>query len=255
MKVLLIFAVHPLIVIPARFGSTRIPGKPLSKINDAPLITLVSRRVLEYGLDSDVLVATDDSRIEAAVAQAGIRSVRTSAKHNSGTERVAEVVSRPEFSQFERILNIQGDQLFLPKQAAVGALAQLEGGVSVGTAAALLLKQHESDRNRVKVAVDDAGLARSFSREYPGRFEPPVGTKGVYLHLGVYAYTRAGLLEWVTLPPTRAEVEEGLEQLRPFLNGIPIGVAVLDEFVEAGIDTPTDLTSAQQSLAPTRTSA
>jgi CMP-2-keto-3-deoxyoctulosonic acid synthetase len=71
--------------------------------------------------------------------------------------------------------------------------------------------------------------------------------------LGVYAYTRAGLLEWVTLPPTRAEVEEGLEQLRPFLNGIPIGVAVMDEFVEAGIDTPTDLASAQQSLAPTRT--
>jgi 3-deoxy-manno-octulosonate cytidylyltransferase (CMP-KDO synthetase) len=165
------------------------------------------------------------------------------------------VVSRPEFSQFERILNIQGDQLFLPMQAAVGALAQLESGVPVGTAAAPLLKRHEPDRNRVKVAVDDAGLARSFSREYPGRFDPPEGIKGVFLHLGVYAYTRAGLLEWVSLAPTQAEVEEGLEQLRPFLRGIPIGVAVLDEYVEPGIDTPADLANARKSLAPTRTTA
>ena len=83
---------HPLIVIPARFGSTRIPGKPLSKINEEPLIVLVTRRVLGFGLNAEIVVATDDARIEQAVSGAGVRTVRTKSHHKCGTERVAEVV-------------------------------------------------------------------------------------------------------------------------------------------------------------------
>ena len=245
---------HPLIVIPARFGSTRVPGKPLSKINGAPLITIVATRVAEFGLSSEVVVATDDPRIADAVTEAGFQAVKTSTDHESGTERVAEVVAKPEFSNFDRVLNIQGDQLFLPNQAVVGALGQLERGFALGTVGATLLPHQQTNRNRVKVAVDGKGTARAFSREMPVRTDD-FGTLGVFLHLGVYAYTREALLEWVSLPPTQAEFDEGLEQLRPFLSGTPIGVALLDEVVEPGIDTPDDLASAQQSSAPTRTNA
>ena len=111
----------PLIVIPARYGSTRIPGKPLSKIKDEALISLVCRRVQEFGITANVVVATDDPRIEEAVSDSGVRTVCTQCNHKSGTERVAEVVQLSEFSDFDTILNIQGDQLFLPKGAATGA--------------------------------------------------------------------------------------------------------------------------------------
>jgi 3-deoxy-manno-octulosonate cytidylyltransferase (CMP-KDO synthetase) len=247
--------VHPLIVIPARFGSTRIPGKPLSKINGEPLVSLVARKVLSFGLDAEIVVATDDSRVEKIAAESGFRVVSTSARHRSGTERIAEVVTQPQFSDADPILNVQGDQLFLPEQAAFGALNQVERGFPIGTAAARLLSYHEANRNRVKVAVDSAGNARSFSREMPARRENSDDTLGIFLHLGVYAYTRAALLEWVSLPPTAAELYEGLEQLRPFLHGTAIGVAVLEEPVEAAIDTPEDLAQAQHSFAPTRTDA
>jgi 3-deoxy-manno-octulosonate cytidylyltransferase (CMP-KDO synthetase) len=152
-------------------------------------------------------------------------------------------------------LNVQGDQLSLPRQAAVGALKQLEMGFSIGTAAARLEERHEIDRNRVKVAVDQGGCALSFSREMPENLTESKRMPGVFLHLGVYAYTRGVLLDWVDLPPTEAEFEEGLEQLRPFLNGLPIGVALLDEAVEPGIDTFEDLAHVQKSNHLTRTTA
>ncbi len=242
---------HPLIVIPARFGSTRIPGKPLSKINGEPLIAAVVRRVLSFELDAKVVVATDDERVESAVAPTEIETVRTSSQHKSGTERAAEVVGLPEFSQFDPILNIQGDQLFLPKNAAVGALDELERGFALGTSAAPLQPNQETDRNRVKVAVDNSRKAALFSREMPSES----GQAGTFLHLGVYSYTREALLEWVSLPPTEAEFDQGLEQLRPFLHGISIGVAVLGEPAEAGIDTRQDIDRAHQLMALTRTNA
>lgn len=239
---------HPLIVIPARFGSVRLPGKPLCEIGGEPLVRIVVRNILEFNLDAHVVLATDDVRVENAVTELGVQSVVTSQKHRSGTERVAEVTQRPEFAKFELIVNIQGDQPYLPREAAVGALAQIAAGFPIGTAAVPLQAQQESNRNRVKVAVNGEGLALSFSREMPTA--PTYGnTPDIFLHLGIYAYTREALINWVSLPPTAAESDENLEQLRPFLNGTPIGVALLDEPVESGVDTLDDLKHAQLSTA------
>ena len=243
---------HTLIVIPARFGSVRLPGKPLCKIDGEPLVQLVARNVLSFGLDADVVVATDDIRVEKAVSEIGVRAVSTSADHRSGTERVAEVALKPEFSDAALFLNVQGDQPFLPKEAALGALSQIEGGFPIGTAAAPLQTDQESNRDRVKVGVDHDGNARFFSREMPNS-DVSGGLYGVFLHVGIYAYTRAALLNWVSLPATEAEFTEGLEQLRPFLQGTPIGVALLHQPVEPGVDTLQDLENALFSTALTRT--
>jgi 3-deoxy-manno-octulosonate cytidylyltransferase (CMP-KDO synthetase) len=246
--------VHPLIVIPARLGSVRLPGKPLCKIDGEPLVCLVVRNVLEFGLDAKVVVATDDESVEKAVSGLGVQSITTSRTHRSGTERVAEVALQPEFAEFEQILNVQGDQPFLPENAAIGALKQLESGFPIGTAAAPLQDHQESNRNRVKVGVDREGRALSFSRGMPKPAESD-GLIGVFLHLGLYAYTRAALLDWIALPNTAVEVDEGLEQLRPFLHGTPIGVALLNNSVEPGVDTLEDLERALKSIASTRTNA
>jgi len=247
--------VHPLIVLPARFGSTRIPGKLLSKINRDPLIAHVARRVLSFGLDAEVVVATDDDRIEEAASGTGVRIVRTRSDHKSGTERVAEVVQSREFAGFDRVLNIQADQPLLPETAAVGALNQLDRGFPLGTTAAPLLPAHELDRNRVKVTVDAGGRATLFSRHIPPETQQIGSEMGVFLHLGVYSYTRESLLEWVSLPPTEPEFQDGLEQLRPLHHGMPIGVSILNEPTDSGIDTPQDLANAQHSLVTTRTNA
>jgi 3-deoxy-manno-octulosonate cytidylyltransferase (CMP-KDO synthetase) len=243
--------VHPLIIIPARFGSVRLPGKPLLKIDGEPLINMVVRNVLSFGLDAEVVVATDDSRVVQTVSEIGVQSIETSSKHGSGTERVAEVAQRSEFAKADRILNVQGDQPFLPREAALGALEQIDRGFPIGTSAAPLEPHHEQDRNRVKVAVDSAGRALHFSRNMP-HLHRSGGLLGVFLHIGVYAYTRAALFDWVSLPVTADERNEGLEQLRPFLRGTPIGVATLNEPVEAGVDTIADLERTQASIASTR---
>lgn len=245
---------HPLIIIPARFGSVRLPGKPLCKIDGEPLIRIVVRNVLDFGLDAHLVLATDDVRIRDAVADLGVQTVVTLQKHRSGTERVAEVARRPEYAGFDQVLNVQGDQPFLPVEAAVGAVKQLETGFPVGTAAAPLQHGQESDRNRVKVALDHEGRALAFSRAMPAL----PGTDellGVFLHLGLYAYTRTALFDWVSQPANPAEFDEGLEQLRPFQRGTPIGVSLLDEPVEPGVDTLEDLERAQNSKTSTRTIA
>ena len=243
---------HTLIVIPARFGSVRLPGKPLCEIGGEPLVRIVVRNVLNFDLDAHVVLATDDVRVEKAITGLGVQSVVTSQKHRSGTERVAEVTERPEFAEFERIVNIQGDQPYLPREAAVGALEQIAAGFPIGTAAVPLQAQQGSNRNRVKVAVNREGRALSFSRDMPTAPKDD-NTPDVFLHLGIYAYTREALINWVSLPPTAAESDENLEQLRPLLQGTPIGVALLDEPVESGVDTLDDLKHAQLSTALART--
>lgn len=243
---------HTLIVIPARFGSVRLPGKPLLKIGGEPLVHLVIRNVLSFGIDADIVVATDDIRVEETVAEVGVRPIATSTTHRSGTERIAEIVRGSDFADVELILNVQGDQPFLPRDAAVGSLNQIERGYPLGTAAAPLERHHESNPNRVKVAVDSAGRALVFARTMPNPAHAQ-GQTGVFLHVGVYAYTRAALLDWVSLPANAEEYDEGLEQLRPLLNGTPIGVALLREPVEPGVDTLDDLDRASLTVASTRT--
>jgi 3-deoxy-manno-octulosonate cytidylyltransferase (CMP-KDO synthetase) len=242
-------------VIPARLGSSRLPRKPLLSLAGEPLILWVVRRVAQAGACDRVVVATEAAAVAAVVERAGYEAVLTSPRHRTGTERVAEVVARASFSDFDIVLNVQGDEPLVAREAVQGALERVRGGAPIGTAAAPLAAELARDPNRVKVVVDVRGRAVYFSRA-PIPFDRDQGSGGgspseaAYLqHVGVYAYTRDALERWVRLPPVAAERRERLEQLRPLLHGIPIGVAVLREPAAPGVDTAEDLDAVAARLA------
>jgi 3-deoxy-manno-octulosonate cytidylyltransferase (CMP-KDO synthetase) len=234
-------------VIPARLGSTRLPNKPLQQLAGEPLITRVVQRVLEHGLTDELIVATDSQLVAEVAQQAGVRAILTSSGHQTGTDRVAEVAARREFQGFDTVVNIQGDEPFLPREALSGALARTEQGDDVGTAAAPLDPRLASDPSRVKVVTDARGRALYFSRSaIPFRRDGEASGDDIYWqHLGIYAFTRAALARWVTLPPSAAEQAERLEQLRALHDGMTIGVALLREPALPGVDTVDDLRRAE----------
>lgn len=234
-------------VIPARLGSTRLPHKPLQLLAGEPLVTRVAQRVLAFGVVDQLVVATDSETIASAVKRAGVQAVLTDPEHPNGTVRVAEVAARPEFAQFDVILNAQGDEPFLRSDAVEGALAQVIAGAEVGTVAAPLDSGDAADPSRVKVVTDAQGRALWFSRApMPFRRDDEPAPSGLYWqHIGVYAYRRAALQRWASLPPTLAEQAERLEQLRALHYGISIGVTRLAETAEPGVDTPDDLRRAE----------
>lgn len=234
-------------VIPARLGSTRLPNKPLQLLAGEPLITRVIQRVMELELIDELVVATDSRRVVEIAERAGVRGVMTDPAHLSGTDRVAEVAARPEFARAEIVLNVQGDEPFLPREALAGAVDRVEQGDDVGTAAAPLDPALAGDAARVKVVTDARGRALYFSRAaIPHRREPQDDAAGLYWqHLGLYAYTRAALTRWIAAEPTAAELAERLEQLRALHCGLTIGVARLEEPALPGVDTPDDLRRAE----------
>jgi 3-deoxy-manno-octulosonate cytidylyltransferase (CMP-KDO synthetase) len=234
-------------VIPARLGSTRLPNKPLQLLAGEPLITRVVERVLEHGLVDQLVVATDSSRVVQVAEQSGVRAVLTDGSHQTGTDRVAEVASRSEFAAFDTIVNIQGDEPFLSREALAGALGRVERGDDIGTAAAPLDPELAGDPSRVKVVTNARGQALYFSRSIiPHRREPDDPSDGLYWqHLGIYSFTRAALTRFVTLPPCEAEQAERLEQLRALHHGMTIGVARLQEPALPGVDTADDLRRAE----------
>lgn len=195
-----------------------------------------------------VVIATDAREIAAVVERAGYEAVLTSTAHQSGTERVAEVVVRKEFTGFELILNVQGDEPLIAAAAIIGTVARLKLGDPIGTAAGTLTATLAGDPSRVKVVLDARGRAVYFSRA-PIPFDRDGAGGVVYRqHVGVYGYTRSALERWVALPPVPEERWERLEQLRPLLHGIPIGVASFDEAPAPGIDTPADLAWAEAEM-------
>jgi 3-deoxy-manno-octulosonate cytidylyltransferase (CMP-KDO synthetase) len=234
-------------VIPARLGSTRLPNKPLQLLAGEPLITRVIERVLDHGLVGQLVVATDSEKVARVAEGSGVRAVLTSAAHATGTERVAEVAERAEFAAFDTIVNIQGDEPFLSREALAGALGRVERGDEIGTAAAPLAQALAGDPSRVKVVTDARGRALYFSRALiPHLREPGDPSDGLYWqHIGIYACTRAALARWVGLPPSPAEQAERLEQLRALHDGISIGVARLGEPALPGVDTAEDLRRAE----------
>ncbi len=234
-------------VIPARLGSTRLPSKPLQPLGGVPLIVRVVKRVASLGCTDVLVVATDSPQIAEVVERAGFRPVLTSPSHQTGTERVAEVAGRAEFSGFDIIVNVQGDEPFLPREALAGAIARVEGGDDVGSAAAPLALAEADDPARVKVVMDEAGRALYFSRAripFVGNAGPREATR-YWQHLGIYACRRAALMRWVALAPTPLELAESLEQLRALQHGITFGIALLDTGVLPGIDTAEDLIRAE----------
>jgi 3-deoxy-manno-octulosonate cytidylyltransferase (CMP-KDO synthetase) len=234
-------------VIPARLGSTRLPNKPLQLLAGEPLVTRVIQRVQALGMVDALVVATDSSMVAQVVERSGVRAIMTDRNHPSGTDRVAEVASRPEFRDAEIIANIQGDEPFLPADAVSGAMARVQQGDDIGTAAAPLEEAQAADPNRVKVVCDVTGRALYFSRApIPFRRDPGPPEPDLYWqHLGIYVYRREALARWIALPPVPAERVERLEQLRAVHHGMTIGVARLPWPVPPGVDTLDDLRRAE----------
>jgi 3-deoxy-D-manno-octulosonate cytidylyltransferase len=239
-------------VIPARLGSSRLPRKPLRLLAGEPLVLWVVRRVAELECCDRLVVATDADEIVQVVKQAGYEAVLTSPTHASGTERLAEVIDRKEFAGYDLILNVQGDEPLVAAAAIHGILDRLRLGDPIGTAAGKLEARFAADVNRVKVVVGPGGRAIYFSRAPIPYDRDGKGTVTYHQHIGAYGYTRESLTRWVRLPPVLEERWEALEQLRPLLHGIPIGVALIDEAPAPGIDTLEDLQMAEARLARSR---
>ncbi|WP_411280353.1 3-deoxy-manno-octulosonate cytidylyltransferase [Gemmatimonas sp.] len=234
-----------LAVIPARLGATRLPRKPLRLLAGEPLIVRVYQRVLALAIADYVVVATDHPEVFSACECRGIPVVLTREDHPSGTDRVAEVAERSEFSHFAVILNVQGDEPFVSHEALAGAVAIVTGGQApIGTAAVPVPVAALSKPDIVKVVRGEDGCALYFSRAPIPFLRDPTDAGSqqalVRQHVGVYAYTRDALRAWVGWAPHPLERVERLEQLRPMAHGLAIGVADVPT-AEGGIDTEDDL--------------
>ena len=249
-------------VIPARLGSQRLPRKPLHRLAGKPLLQWVWERVRSFDLFAELVVATDAREVADAARAFGACVCMTSAAHPSGTDRVAEVARRPEFRQFELIVNIQGDEPFVSSAALRAPLDLLRSGKQLSTACVPIADAAElRDPSVVKVVRAADGSALYFSRAVvpfarDDHFEPLLAGSDAYLrHVGVYGYRRRALQRWVDLPEGRLEKIERLEQLRPLEAGMTISVALLPaEASGFGIDTPADAVRAE-ALLQSRSSA
>jgi 3-deoxy-manno-octulosonate cytidylyltransferase (CMP-KDO synthetase) len=235
-------------IIPARYGSTRFPGKPLALIARKPLLQHVVERCQQSKKLNEVIVATDDTRIWE-VAQNFCRVEMTAPEHSSGSDRIAEVARN---CTCDAVVNIQGDEPLIDPRvidSVVDALHDCE----MSTAATRILDNAELDTpNVVKVVVNMQGRAMYFSRRTipflrDGK-EQPLKAFPFLKHLGIYGYRRDTLLKLVKLPMSALEQAEKLEQLRALENGIPIAVRVVD-YDSIGVDVPTDVLRVEQLLA------
>jgi 3-deoxy-manno-octulosonate cytidylyltransferase (CMP-KDO synthetase) len=238
--------VKTLAVIPARLGASRLPRKPLRLLAGLPLVVRVWQRVQSLEAATRCVIATDSEEVAEAVRQHGAEVVLTSPTHPSGTDRVAEVAARPEYRHFDAIINVQGDEPFVTRSALEGALSQVTSGTfPLGTVAVRANESILEEPSVVKVVAADDGRAMYFSRAaipfMRDAAEAPLRSSRVWQHIGVYAYARGALAQWVSLPPHPLERIERLEQLRPLAAGLAMGVTVLDEMPAIGIDTDEDL--------------
>ncbi len=235
-----------LAVIPARLGASRLPRKPLRLLGGAPLIVRVWERLAALALADRVVVATESEEVARAAREAGAECVLTDPRHPSGTDRVAEIARKREFARYDVIVNVQGDEPFLPAEATRGAIELVTSGAfPLGTAAVPAFPSVLDAPDVVKVVRADDGRALYFSRAsipfLRDGAERSERDAMILQHLGIYAYTRDALAQWVALPPHALERIERLEQLRPLAAGMAMGVAVLDEMAPRGIDTEEDL--------------
>lgn len=248
------------IVIPARYGSTRLPGKPLLPIAGKPMIVHVCERALEAG--DEVFLATDDERIGQAVADLPVKAVMTRPDHASGTERIAEVADLMNWPDDAIVVNLQGDEPLM-RPALIRDLAAALAGQQAAQVATLAAPIREPDEvfapQAVKTVLDRQGYALYFSRapipwsrdgfgfgqgnaKLPGDFP-------WLRHIGIYAYSAGFLRRYVRWPASRLEAVEALEQLRILWQGERILVLPVDEAPHAGVDTEGDLRRVEEVLA------
>lgn len=226
-------------IIPARYGSSRFPGKPLALLAGKPVVQHVLERTQAAGVFDAVWVATDDARIAAAVQAAGGEARMTRADHATGTERIAELAA--ELAAEAVVVNVQGDEPLVPPELLRDLVLRLRADPAIG----VLTPVHAArdlagftSPHVVKVVVDAAGRALYFSR---AGIPHARGTPAVYWrHIGIYAFRRQALTRLVGLAPGPLETCEGLEQLRALEYGMSIHVLVT-EYETLGVDTPADL--------------
>jgi len=248
------------VVIPARYGSSRFPGKPLADIAGKPMVQHVYERACESGAER-VIIATDDARIEQAAKAFGAEVVMTRSDHPSGTDRLQEVVAQLELESDHILVNVQGDEPLIPPalidQVAKNMAAAPEAGIAtlsepIGDVATLL------NPNVVKVVSDVQGMALYFSRApVPWPRDAFAAEKPEQLpegfawqrHIGIYAYRAQLLNDFVSWEPAAVEMTECLEQLRAMYNGAKIHVAQALEAPPGGVDTPEDLERVRAHLA------
>lgn len=249
-----------IVIIPARYASTRLPGKPLADIHGKPMVQHVAEKALQSGAER-VIVATDDERVRQAllplVAGTGVEVCMTSQDHQSGTERLAEVCRHYGFAADTIIVNVQGDEPLIPP-ALIRQVADNLAGASAPMAT-LSVPVHTAaeafNPNAVKVVTDKDGYALYFSRApipwERDRFAQSREAIGPWFqrHIGIYAY-RAGVIErYVSWAPSQLEQVEALEQLRVLWYGEKIHVAEAIEAPPVGVDTPEDLEAVRRVLA------
>jgi 3-deoxy-manno-octulosonate cytidylyltransferase (CMP-KDO synthetase) len=239
------------VIIPARYGSTRLPGKPLLEIAGKPMI----QRVWEQACNSsatDVVIATDDDRIVQASDAFGARVLLTSAQHAQGTDRLEEVATVLQLAPDHVVVNVQGDEPLIPPALIDQVAENLRTNVtaSIATLCEPIVDLSELlNPNAVKVVFDESGLALYFSRAaipWPREEFATASTEmptscNWYRHIGIYAYRTAFLHEYVTWEPASLEVSEQLEQLRALYHGERIHVDRAVQSVPGGVDTEQDL--------------
>ena len=237
------------IVIPARFGSTRLPGKALLPIADKPMVAWVWERAMQAGA-AQLVVATDDQRIADEMSSRGAQVAMTRADHASGTDRLAEVVEQRGWGEDAFVVNVQGDEPLMPVAniQRVAAMLNETAGADMATLMEPLDPADAEQQSLVKVVASETGKALYFSRSaIPFHQEGGVPAP-LFRHIGLYAY-RAGFLKtFVGWPPAAAEHSESLEQLRALANDAHIQIELAPEAVPAGVDTQSDLAAVRALL-------
>ena len=241
------------VVIPARYESERLPGKPLLEIEGKPMLQLTWEKACGSSAEQ-VIIATDDARVAEAATKFGANCVMTSRSHRSGTERLHEVALLSNWSAETVVVNVQGDEPLIPFDAidlvANNLLANPRAGIAT-LCEKIVREQEHSDPNAVKVVFSRDGFAHYFSRAcipHTGASNPP----DRYRHIGIYAYRVEILDQFVSWPVSDLEATENLEQLRALNNGVRIHVDRWVEPMPAGVDTPEDLEALRQLLSETQ---
>ena len=237
---------NPIIVIPARLASTRLPGKPLADIHGEPMIVHVWRRGIEAGI-GPVVVACAEPEIADAITKAGGQAVLTRPDHPSGSDRIYEALRTVDpDGRHDAVVNVQGDLPTIAPETIRAAYELLETeGVDIGTLAVEIIDASErGNPNVVKAVVERAPGAATGRALYFTRATAPTGEAPLLHHIGLYAYRTPALARFVSLPPSHLEQQERLEQLRALAAGMRIDVAVVDA-VPLGVDTPADLARAR----------
>ena len=239
-------SVKSICVIPARYGSSRFPGKVLADLLGKPVIQHVYEKAAGSKADA-VLIAADDERVIAAVNGFGGKAVMTSPSHNSGTDRIYEAVADEDY---DIIINVLGDEPLIPSKVIDELIDLMKSHPEYETATVAVPAKREevSDPNRVKVVFNASGRALYFSRSVIPYLREGGEEAGVYRHWGIYAYRKDVLSRFVQLPGSSLENCEKLEQLRALENGISIHVMVVDELESLGVDTPEDLKLVEKTL-------